>query len=585
MRRHSLTALVLGVISVFSPSPASAQSNPAEGALSARDSASLLRSARREQADFERLRRNRLPQTWGGGSVRCDERIGRFCLTHGSDRDDWVAPPEDEQTAAGRATLIDHLGQAAERIPGDGWIAGQRVRYLVEARRPDEAVAAAAECRAEGWWCSALRGFVHHYAGNAAEAEAAFADALVGMEQEERARWSDLTMILDDRTVREYKRMNAEARAAFETRFWHLADPLLTRPGNELRTEHFSRHVWDQLQFRADSPDGISWGYDLREIVLRYGWPTGWERVREWGSAAGPPPLTSHYSSAPRYLLPPPETLLRDTANTAEWDADLELSRTGYNVPLSDSSAKWFAPLDHQVAAFRRGAAAAVVGAYQLPMDSVAAWATIRAGIGVLRLTNLASPPQLFRIDDSGPRGALVAELPAEPVLFSLELLVPEERRLARARYDLDLTRTEGGISLSDLLLLDASETLPDSLPAALAVARGSTMARPGEQIGIYWEMYGLDPTESPEISLSIRLLEGRTGWLRRLAERAGILREVAPIRLRWQEPVLAGEYMARSLGIQVPNVDPGTYTLELVVEAADEEPVSVRRDLEITAP
>ena len=43
-----------------------------------------------------------------------------------------------------------------------------------------------------------------------------------------------------------------------------------------------------------------------------------------------------------------------------------------------------------------------------------------------------------------------------------------------------------------------------------------------------------------------------------------------------------AGEQMPRSLSIQVPEVSPGTYTLELTIEAPGREPLSVRKDLEV---
>src|SRR5690606_9180280 len=138
-----------------------------------------------------------------------------------------------------------------------------------------------------------------------------------------------------------------------------------------------------------------------------------------------------------------------------------------------------------------------------------------------------------------------------------------------------------GLVSLSDLLLFEpAGEVLPDSLPDALPRVRGSERVSPGESLGLYWEIYGLDVSENPSVAMSLRLLEGRKGWLRRLAERAGLLREVAPVRLRWEEATQDGPYMARSITIQVPDVDPGTYTLELMVDAAGREPLTVRRDL-----
>ena len=45
-------------------------------------------------------------------------------------------------------------------------------------------------------------------------------------------------------------------------------------------SEHFARNLLDDLQDRAESPDNLRWGSDLREILLRYGQPIGWERIQ-----------------------------------------------------------------------------------------------------------------------------------------------------------------------------------------------------------------------------------------------------------------------------------------------------------------
>ncbi|MQA88782.1 MAG: hypothetical protein GEU90_00910 [Gemmatimonas sp.] len=555
-----------------------------EGPVTEEDSTRLVAAARRDQASFERFRRNRLPDTWGGGSSRCDERIGRFCLTHGTGQNDWVAPAEDEEIVANRSRLIDGLGQVAERIPGDVWSAGQHVRYLVEARRFDEALAAAERCAGERWWCAALRGYAFHYLARPIAADTAFDEALAAMDEEQREEWLDLTLILDHRSARVYRRFEEEEQDAFEERFWRLADPSFTRPGNELRSEHFSRHVMNEFQYRAQSPDGISWGYDLREILIRYGWPAGWERTRSTGMTMGPAPLVSHYNSAPRHFLPPPEVLLGESGTTADWGEEVPGARTGYSIPLEDTIAKWFSPLAHQFAVFRRGDSALVVGAYDLPEDSIADGSQVTAGLAVLATTDSDVPPVVTTDEEAGLTQALMAEVPAEPSVMSLEIVVPAEHRMARAEYGIELAPAEPGlISVSDLLLVRGAEAgLPDSLSTAIETARGSTEVRSGEQVGIFWEIYGLDAERAPEVGMSLRLLESRTGWLRRLAERAGILREVMPVRLRWQEPVTSGPFMPRSLDVEIPELNPGSYTLELTVEASGREPLSVRREIEV---
>lgn len=582
----SAGSVLAGIIAMVAAAvPIAAWGQPAQfpSQISPEDSVDLLRAARASQDAFERLRRHRLPETWSSGGGYCDERVGRFCLTFGGGHDSWEPPPEDEEVVAARDKLIEGLGGAAGLIPGDGWIAGQRVRYLVEARRFDEAVAAAAECRAADWWCAALSGFASHYAARPLQADSAFDAALAAMDDEQRARWTDLTMILDLRSARTYRRLADDERQRFEARFWRLADPLYTRPGNELRSEHLSRHVWDALQDRAESTEGIRWGYDLREIVIRYGWPSGWERVRSSGIPLVPQPMVTHYGGAPQYLLPPSHALLDETGTAGVWDVEEPRARTGYNIPLADSVARWFTPLAHQVAVFRRPDAAIVVAGYELPADSVPEDTEVVAGLVVTPTVDMELPPAIETADDAGLTGSMAVVAEARPMLMSLEVVVPGEKRIARARYGLDIAPLRPGlIALSDLLLLRDPHPLPDSLARAIPLARGSGAVRPGEQIGVYWEVYGVSAEATPSLVMSLRLTPRQTGAIRRLAESIGLLRRSEPIRLRWEESVVPGPYMGRSLSIQIPEISPGEYALELSVEVPGREPLVVRRAIDV---
>lgn len=587
MKPRHLPLLLLAAAAAGSVAvpPVHAQEAMRTALLSQEDSARLVRAARSDQSQFERIRRRRLSEAWGGGSSRCDERVGRFCLTHGLGRSEWMAPPEHEEVVAARLTLVDGLNRVAELLPGDAWIAGQRVRYLIEAGRFGHAIEAARQCSAHVSWCSALAGYAFHYASRGEPADSAFDAALAAMDDDEREDWLDLTQILDHRSVRAYRRMTDGEKAEFERRFWHLADPLLTRPGNELRSEHLSRHVWDRLQDRAQSTDGISWSSDLREILIRYGWPSGYEQVRDWGMSftQGPPSLISHYGGAPQDLLPPPEALLEEPATGGKWDVEDPRSRTGYNLPMEDSVARWFHPLAHQVAVFRRDGRALVVAGYELMQDSVPAGARVSAGVAMLPTLDLDATPIYTLHDSTGIIDALTVETAAEPSVLSLEVLVPSERRIARMRYGLELAPLEPGlIAVSDLLLIHPDAPLPDSLQAAVEVAKGSSRVAAGQQVGLYFEVYGVDPVRTPELTMSLRVLEPRTGWLRRLAERAGLLRESAPVQLRWREGVGEGEYLPRSIAVQIPEISPGEYTLELMIEAPGREPLTVRREITV---
>ena len=143
------------------------------------DSQHILRSARAAQAGFESIRRHNLPKEPGHGAADCDERIGRFCYWY--DDDDETPrppPPESEAITRARARLLATLDSAALALPGAEWIAGQRVRYLLQSGRPAEALAAARTCRAALWWCEALTGLALHVAGDYGPADSAYRAAL-----------------------------------------------------------------------------------------------------------------------------------------------------------------------------------------------------------------------------------------------------------------------------------------------------------------------------------------------------------------------------------------------------------------------
>ncbi|HET8655427.1 MAG TPA: hypothetical protein VFL93_07910 [Longimicrobiaceae bacterium] len=578
--KRAFLVLLLPVALPAARTPLSAQAPPP---LSARDSSRALHHAREEQARFERARRSHLPEVSGGDSGTCDEHVGRFCLTYTDEDDDWRPPPEPAPVADARERLLGVLDSTAALIPGDDWVAGQRVRYLVEAHRFPDAVAAARDCRGTPWWCAALDGFALHHAGDAARADSAFSRMLGTMPADERHEWTDLSDILEGKALGRYRRLRGAARDDFAARFWRLADPFFSRPGNEVRSEHFSRNVLDQLQDRAKRPEVISWGGDLRELLLRYGWPIGWERLRQSPYAtAEAPSLLTHYGDTEQYLLPPDEALADSGITHGAWDQDPLRARTGYDIPAGDSTLRWIYPLPHQLAVFRRGDSALVVAAYSLPADSFPAGARVDAGLALLADDD--SAPLVSRSPGAALEGALTAEVPSEPLLLSLEIVSDSARRAARDREGLRIApHRAGALAVSDLLLLRPGEPLPDSLAAAVADARGSAVVHPGESVGVYWEVYGLGEAGVRELTLSLRLGATGKGILRRIAERVGLARGGEPVRVKWKEPAAPGSYLPRALLIQVPGeMAPGDYRLELTVEPAGHAELTTARDVRV---
>lgn len=544
-----------------------------------RDSVGAVRQARREQARFERIRFRHLPEVPDPGAPdRCDERVGRFCIWR-DDGDDveWAPPPEHADVVEARVRLLGALDSAAARAPGDPWIAGLRVRYRVQAGETLQAARVAGECGAEAWWCAALEGYALHAADDPVGAEAAFGRALSAMPERERDEWTDLSTLLAGDDLRTWRRVAGEEKAWLESRFWWLADPLWSVPGNDRRTAHLARWVAERIQDRSRNPEGISWGDDLGEILLRFGEPIGWERVRQrLGTPMGErASVITHYAPRSWSFLPSMAAAVDPSLLEDEHlELDSERSRTVYAPPY----ATHFAEMDHQLAVFRRGARAVVVAAYDLDADSVPAGAPVEAALAMAR--DATEEPRVERAYWTGARGTLRAEVAPEPLVVSVEARarVDEDRRVGRARRALPLGPAPEGVSLSDVLLLAGHTSLPETLDAAAPMARGSHRVRAGERLGLFWEVYGV-PAGADTLVVSVTVeRQGRPGWLRRVAQRVGLAGEGNPVQVRWRQESDGQPVLARSLAIAVPDLKPGEYSLVLSVAPSGGGPAATAR-------
>jgi hypothetical protein len=564
---RSVRIFALAAAAALAPSAGGAQAPAVLAAQRAQpDSARVLRDARRAQAAFERVRFQHFPWTRdhdSGGGGGCDEVIGRFCLWNDDTDEDWRPPPEHPSVRAGRDSLIAGLDEAAAASPGDAWVAGQRVRYLVEAGRLDDAARAARECRADGWWCAALEGYELHAAKDYRAAEAAFSRALAAMPAEVRREWDALSPVLADEDARSLRRMDAPRREALVRRLWWLADPFWTEPGNDRLTEHYARLVADRFQDRARTTEGLFWADDLAEILVRWGQPSGWERVRPLFGQGGLSSVVTHYP--PSFEFIPSVAMARDplAIRAEDWKTDEKHGHTAYGPP----GVRRFGALPHQVAVFRRGDRAEVVAAFAMKPDSLPARPTLDAGLALWRDPDAIPVIQTARVE--GMRGVLRASAAPEATVLSLEAVERTSGRAARARFGTDLRRpAEHGAGISDLLLLDR-DARPRSLDEAAPLARGSTDFRAGGRVAMFWEVYG--PDARPDtVTFSLALSRMRA-------------RGRAPMRTRWSEAVPGGGAVPRSLAITLPQLAPGDYAIEVSVRTRSGATATSRREITIT--
>ena len=288
------------------------------------DSVRALRAARSAQSDFEFLRRRSLP-TVAGSPGPCQEMVGRLCYWYD---EGGKLPEEPAVIRRGRARLLTELAAAARERPADDWILGQWVRYLVEQKEADSAVAAATNCRGTPWWCGALEGFALHTGERFAEASQAFERSLARMPAGQACRWLDLTKLLEDDLASGYRATPCEARIGLTDTLLWLSQPLLSREGNDLRTELLARRVMiTLLGDAAQWTHEMAWASDAAEILLRYGWEVGFGQ-RERPYPTQEPGKVVGYERFPAYAFLPRRVSGDSGESSWRWNLHPELYRT-----------------------------------------------------------------------------------------------------------------------------------------------------------------------------------------------------------------------------------------------------------------
>ena len=556
-------SILLGLTAIATvPRNSSAQSRLQETSVQNRqalvDSSEVSHRARDLQARFESRRRHMLPRFSSGPPDRC-LIIGRFCEWHPNTQD-YVVPDEGNDIRRARAELLRDLERAGNAVPGDDWIIGQRIRYLVEGH-DSSAISVARSCKATRWWCDALVGLALHVNGNFAAADTAFSLALQEMPSETRCQWLDLTPLLDDDVRDTYRKMSCAQREAANARIWWVADPLYITPGNERRTEHFSRMLYAAVQQNAANTYGSRWGGDLAELTLRFGWAEKWTQEPP-GSMPGAQISVAGHEPEPGFHFfltrQPPDTLAQID------DSLFEIGQSPPREQYAPPYAHAFAALDAQVARFRRGDSTRIVAAYDVSADTI--FGRHKFAAALVAMENETTPPSMRQVEESPAKNVITVSTPWKSQLIGVELLAKDSAGAARWRKGVaEIPLDSGKVSLSDLLFVDGGPSLPSDLNEAAQRAHGGTRFRRDKQVGLFWELYGKTPADSAlPISLTITPID--EGFFRRAFRALRIVPKAAPLNIRWQENGAAGLMSARAVLLDLSLIPAGKYAVKLEV-------------------
>jgi hypothetical protein len=516
-------------------------------------------------------------------------------------RDASLTPEWRDRVHSSRAALLDSLGTLANLKPGDAWITGERVRFLIDQGQLKAALELAQSCTADRVWCDQLTGFAYNAAGEYTRADSAYDAASAAMTPERRCKWNSVQLLLDDDGQSAYDHMNCDDRAKANRRFWWLTTPLFSDSTPDRRSEDFTRKVLIQLHSALPWDERFDWrdrfgGEALSEMLMRYGWPaySAYGGAQEEASHAGwmgfydsTRTATAEYPMDRLHLVPAWKTMDDPFhAGADAWQINMP-ALTGDEEP-----AKQWWPSEH----YARGAGGIVQLSDQTVMlrrDSDILLATasglrsggkeLHADTAAAVLIRTTSPGEIERLKHQTFKNAnaivVTANISPKSAIVGTELPAPHGELSARTRFGIVppaplASLRHGETAISDPVLISAED---DALPGpdrALQEMLGSARVR-GAKVGVYWETYGYAAGDSVDVAVIISRHEPiskvrRIGMFLRLAHDLN-----GQVAVRWGEPTPGHSswtvpgvvpIQARSIRLDLSRIEPGHYTVQVLV-------------------
>lgn len=580
MRPRPIAALLVLVAAFVAVSPAHAQRRRPPGGGSqggppaprseptpfpelGSDTTSPEGVGRAAQSKFERFRRDHLPNARSGRPGQCDEQVGRFCYWY-----DEKAPKALELTAVteARTAFVRMLDSLAHVVPVNRWIAGQRVRYLAESERYDEALKAARECEADGWWCNALVAFSQHMRGSYWAADSGFRDVQGQMAARERCSWRDISLLIDDDTRQVYRKMPCGAeREAYEDRIWWFSRTLYGMRGNDSRSEWNARQMMVRLYQDAPSAHQFGFDEDERELLLRFGWPRWWAKGPGDPRGGGFSIVSDEASPAYRYLPAGYVLANPSVSDSSQWRLHQPPVIGRYAPPY----ARKLVALEHQQAMFRRGDSALLVMAYDVSAVPGLGTAAHRRAAMVVAQGDQPAPRMTSR-DNAPAGGTMTVTGTWGSLLFSGEVWASDSNVVARARYGVHPPYAVGTrVTVSDLLFYKPSGAPPTSVEEALPLALPTERVHANAPLGVYWESYGTDPAgEMMKLTVTVVREVEETSFLNRKSKALRLVREATPVSISTQDLSARGRTISpRAVQLNISTLKKGAYVVQLEIE------------------
>ncbi|HSG47240.1 MAG TPA: GWxTD domain-containing protein, partial [Longimicrobiales bacterium] len=315
-----------------------------------------------------------------------------------------------------------------------------------------------------------------------------FQRALASLPEEEANQIEDLTPILVEPQLGEYRRLSRIERRAWAKRFWGPLDPILATPVNEREVEHLARSTYAYLRFGSVQSDAS-------EVWIRYGRP---DEIRAFGESEGV--RTEFWDFGPG----PDLTFRRlpyasDMGLTPEGRTYLDEVRQVVPHRYGNGSRVVFA-LPAQVSRFRHDGGTEVTLNTRVPrVLATGAQDSLDLSLVLLGQGGDTLNSAHRRLPAIEGDIALDATAPAAVSGVVVEFYSPKTGQAAALRRPLPAMADVSGVSMSDLVL-----TAPAS-PKRDEVRRGGAWMEPlpldqpvaSHAIGVFLEVYGVESVAS----------------------------------------------------------------------------------------
>lgn len=435
------------------------------------------------------------------------------------------------------------------------------------------------------------------------EAEAVFDSALALLDSADRRDMTRLETVVRRDEASRLGRLSAAERAAADSLFWDLADPLRLTKTNEARVEFLSRVALADLRFSSAEFGQKGWKTDRGVTLVRYGPAPQVASFAADVSDSRDPDAMGRVTTVWWY----PETNFRfvfvgpPAMNYSFFGGDFrayaENTREVAPIRFDNVRSLKVDSVAVQVARFRGERGAVDVSIFadiptrrmlrEVDVQQALLQTALFVADGARRTVAEQHDSTVIRADarDSLTSRAWRRHLAAGEYFYRVEARQPASGKAARGMAGLEARAFPSGqLALSDILVARRLQPRPGvgdirSRDDILIVPNASLTFAPRDTAHLYWEAYGLqrDSTGNGrirvELALNLRRIERGPDPIMRviggLADVAGLTAEGDDrVVLRYDRTVAldAADRQANYLALDLGNAPAGLYTLELTV-------------------